>query len=129
MESNYVTMGIELATQYLPSIAGVFVLLIIANLVSKWAGKLVVRSLSRSDFDPTLTQFFGNATRRLVLLIAVIACLSVFGVETTSFAEDAALELDATAEEILVFREAETYRINVIYRRKDGDLELIDPEF
>lgn len=44
-------------------------------------------------------------------------------------AEDAALELDATAEDLLVFREAETYRINVIYRQKDGDLALIDPEF
>ena len=39
-------------------------------------------------------------------------------------AEDAALELDATAEDLLVFREAETYRINVIYRQKDGNHEL-----
>jgi putative sigma-54 modulation protein len=44
-------------------------------------------------------------------------------------AEDAALELDATAEDLLVFREAETYRINVIYRQKDGNLALVDPEF
>ena len=86
MESNFVAMGIELARQYLPSIVGVLLLLIIANLVSKWAGKLVVKSLSRSDFDATLTRFFGSATRKLVLVIAVIACLGVFGVETTSFA-------------------------------------------
>ena len=44
-------------------------------------------------------------------------------------AEDAALELDATDEDLLVFREAQTYRINVIYRQKDGDFALIDPEF
>jgi len=44
-------------------------------------------------------------------------------------AEDAALELDATDEDLLVFRESQTYRINVIYRQKDGDYALIDPEF
>jgi putative sigma-54 modulation protein len=44
-------------------------------------------------------------------------------------AEDAALELDETGEDLLVFREAQTYRINVIHRQKDGDYALIDPEF
>lgn len=44
-------------------------------------------------------------------------------------AEDAALELEATDEDLLVFREAQTYRINVIYRQKDGNFALIDPEF
>jgi putative sigma-54 modulation protein len=44
-------------------------------------------------------------------------------------AEDAAMELDATNEDLLVFREAQTYRINVLYRQKDGNLALIDPEF
>ena len=44
-------------------------------------------------------------------------------------AEDALLELEATEDELLVFRESETSRINVLYRRKDGSFELIDPEF
>lgn len=44
-------------------------------------------------------------------------------------AEDAVLELEATAEDLLVFREAETSRINVVYRQKDGSFGLIDPEF
>lgn len=44
-------------------------------------------------------------------------------------AEDAVLELEATDEELLVFREAETYRINVVYRQKDGNFALVDPEF
>jgi putative sigma-54 modulation protein len=44
-------------------------------------------------------------------------------------AEDALLELEATAEDLLVFREAETSRINVIYRQKDGSFGLVDPEF
>ena len=38
------------------------------------------------------------------------------------------LELESSREELLVFREARTDRINVIYRQKDGNYGLIDPE-
>lgn len=41
--------------------------------------------------------------------------------------EEAALQLDSTDNEFLVFLNAETERINVIYRRKTGDFGLIDP--
>lgn len=43
-------------------------------------------------------------------------------------AEDAAMELDASDDELLVFREARSDRINVLYRQKDGNYGLIDPE-
>lgn len=41
--------------------------------------------------------------------------------------EEAALQLDARDYEFLVFRHASNERINVIYRRKNGDYGLIDP--
>ena len=44
-------------------------------------------------------------------------------------AEDAVLELDASGDELLVYRDDQTYRVNVVYRRKDGDFGLVDPEF
>lgn len=44
-------------------------------------------------------------------------------------AEDALMELEATGEEILVFRDATTERVNVVYRRRDGHVGLVDPEF
>ncbi len=34
--------------------------------------------------------------------------------------EDAVLELDATAEDLSVYRDADTYRVNVVYRQRDG---------
>lgn len=43
--------------------------------------------------------------------------------------DDALLELETTEEAILVYRDAETYRVNVIYRRPDGAFGLVDPEF
>ena len=43
--------------------------------------------------------------------------------------EEAALELDESRQDFVVFREAETARINVLYRRKqDGHYGLITPE-
>jgi putative sigma-54 modulation protein len=43
--------------------------------------------------------------------------------------EDAVLELEGTGEDILVFRDAASYRVNVVYRRRDGHFGLVDPEF
>lgn len=43
--------------------------------------------------------------------------------------DEAAMQLDSLDYEFLVFLNAETERINVIYRRKNGDFGLIDPTF
>ncbi len=42
--------------------------------------------------------------------------------------EEAALEVEAGVDAFLVFRNASTDSINVLYRRKDGNLGLIEPE-
>jgi len=42
-------------------------------------------------------------------------------------AEDAALALAGSEQSFVVFRDAASQRINVLYRRKDGHLGLIDP--
>jgi putative sigma-54 modulation protein len=44
-------------------------------------------------------------------------------------AEDAALELESSGDEILVFRSAETDRVAVIYRVQGREYGLIEPEF
>lgn len=43
--------------------------------------------------------------------------------------EDAVLELEGTGEDLLVFRNAETARLNVVYRRSDGHYGLVEPDF
>jgi putative sigma-54 modulation protein len=54
-------------------------------------------------------------------------------VETQSFVikplsvEEAVAEIDGGAAEFLVFRNALNERVNVIYRRRDGNYGLIDP--
>lgn len=41
--------------------------------------------------------------------------------------EEAVLRVDEAAEQFLVFRDAETDRVGVIYRRSDGNYGLIEP--
>jgi putative sigma-54 modulation protein len=42
--------------------------------------------------------------------------------------EEAALELGGDGEDLVVYRDAATDRVHVLYRRKDGQLGLIEPE-
>ena len=42
--------------------------------------------------------------------------------------EEAVLEVEGSDEGFLVFREATTERMNVLFKRKDGNLGLIEPE-
>jgi putative sigma-54 modulation protein len=42
--------------------------------------------------------------------------------------DEAALEVGARDEGFLVFRDASTEKVSVLYRRKDGNLGLIEPE-
>jgi putative sigma-54 modulation protein len=42
--------------------------------------------------------------------------------------EDAAHELDASGEDVLLFRNVETDRFNVVFRQKDGNIGLVEPE-
>jgi putative sigma-54 modulation protein len=42
-------------------------------------------------------------------------------------AEEAALRLSAESDQFLVFRDADTNRLGVIYKRKDGNYGLIEP--
>lgn len=43
--------------------------------------------------------------------------------------EDAVLELESTRQDVLVFRDADTDRVNVVYRQKNGNFILVEPEF
>lgn len=42
--------------------------------------------------------------------------------------DEAALAMESSGQEVLVFRDAANERVSVLYRRRDGDLGLIVPE-
>ena len=75
-----------LLIRYGTSALGAVLLLFVAWIAAATLGRMAGSALRRASFDETLTRFFSKAVRWLVLLLGVLMCLSVFGVETTSFA-------------------------------------------
>lgn len=71
---------------YSVRIVGALIALWISFRVSSWVQGRLTRTLRRRKFDETLAIFFGNIVKWTVLTAAILACLSVFGIETTSFA-------------------------------------------
>ena len=73
-------------TTYGVRAAGALVALWVAFRIASVLQERVTGGLQRRRFDATLSIFFGNLTRWLVLTASVLAVLSIFGIETTSFA-------------------------------------------
>lgn len=67
-------------------IIGVLIALWVSFRIANWAQSRVVATLGKRSFDKALTLFFGSLIRWLIVIAAVLACLSLFGIETTSFA-------------------------------------------
>lgn len=62
------------------------VILFAGWILAGWVGRIARTALMQAKFDETLTKFLSKLARWAVLLLVILACLSVFGVETTSFA-------------------------------------------
>ena len=88
MEANEEMLAtlVPLVTSYGLRIVGVLFALWASFRIAGWLQNRVTRGLRQRSFDETLSIFFGNLLRWLVLVAAVLACLGVFGIETTSFA-------------------------------------------
>ncbi|MCA9688634.1 MAG: mechanosensitive ion channel, partial [Myxococcales bacterium] len=67
-------------------IVGVLLAIWISFRVGAWIERLVNNGLRKREFDAALTKFFGSLARWLLITAAILACLGVFGIETTSFA-------------------------------------------
>ncbi len=77
---------IALIGTWAAKIIGALLGLFIANIVAGMARNAVNKQLTKANFDKTLTRFFANMARYVVLVLAVLAVLGIFGVQTTSFA-------------------------------------------
>lgn len=67
-------------------IVGALVAIVVAWMIAGWASRSLRNGLEKKSFDATLTRFFSNMLRYLILIGAGLGILGVFGVETTSFA-------------------------------------------
>ncbi|MCG8449161.1 MAG: mechanosensitive ion channel [Pirellulales bacterium] len=83
---EWIKLAVEYGIYYGLRAGLVVVLMIAAWMLSSWISTGVRGGLSRVRFDETLTKFIARLVRWLILLLALLMCLSYFGVETTSFA-------------------------------------------
>jgi small conductance mechanosensitive channel len=76
----------QLVLTYGPRIVGAIIFVVVGFLLAGWLKRLVVRGMERAKIEPTLCGFLGSVAKWGFLAVVLIACLGVFGVETTSFA-------------------------------------------
>jgi len=76
----------DLLVTYGGQVAVALVVLCAGWIFAGWVGSVTRKALARAQIDETLTRFLSKLARWGVPLLVVLACLSVFGVETTSFA-------------------------------------------
>lgn len=53
---------------------------------ARWVGKQAEKTLEKGGVDETLSRFGGTAARTTLMVLIVISCVGVFGIDTTSFA-------------------------------------------
>ncbi len=74
------------AAEYASQTVLALVLLIVAWIVAGTLSRVVRTNLEKTEFDKTLTRFFSRLLYWVIMVLALLACLSVFGIQTTSFA-------------------------------------------
>ncbi|QYO64917.1 mechanosensitive ion channel family protein [Leptolyngbya sp. 7M] len=74
------------AIEYGLRIIAVIVVLGAAFFVGAWVKRLIRRAFERAKFDVTLGKFLGNVAKWGILALALVSCLGIFGIQTTTFA-------------------------------------------
>lgn len=67
-------------------IVGALVALFFGWIVAGWISRTALKAAKSRNLDATLSRFFSNMVRYLVLTAVVLSVLGVFGIETSSFA-------------------------------------------
>lgn len=77
---------IALAQTYGPAVIMVILILALAWVLGRWVRRTIRVALLKTRLDATLVKFFSNMAKWAILVIAILICLDMFGIRTTSFA-------------------------------------------
>ncbi len=84
MESFTKTL-IETGTEYGLNLIGGLLILIVGWIVARWAAGLTRRTLAKNkNIDGLLAGFLANLVKYLILVVAIVAMLNRFGIQTAS---------------------------------------------
>lgn len=76
---------VQYGIDFAPRLVGAAVVLGITWVLAGWSRRIVANLLEHAKIDVTLIRFLSNALRWLILVLGVLACLSTFGLNVTSF--------------------------------------------
>ena len=110
MEEFWQTL-VEDAVAYGPKLITALIALAVGWIFAGWLGSLVRRALLRAKIDETLARFLSKLTRWGVLVLVVLGCSGIFGVETTSFAASLGKSGESWWVLLNPSRKAESFRL------------------
>jgi small conductance mechanosensitive channel len=76
----------KLLAQYGFRFLGALIVLAIAYIVAGWTRRAVLAALSRANVEPTIAKFASNASRYVVLILGLMSCAPIMGINITAFA-------------------------------------------
>ncbi len=82
---NLIDSAIPIITSFGLRVIGALAILILGKIIASIVAKMVRGALKRMKADKALVGFFGHLSYYAVIAFAIIAALSKFGIETTSF--------------------------------------------
>jgi len=86
MDQKLVNMGIDKALYWGPRVIAVIVVFLVARIVARWLSNRSLKVMEKRGVDQTIARFGSKLIRYAVMAAAIIGCLSIAGIETTSFA-------------------------------------------
>lgn len=78
-------MLMEFVVNYSFQVVGAIIIMVLGFIVARWLGKLITGFCLKRKMDITLSKFFGNVTKMLVLIFAVIITMGKFGISIAPF--------------------------------------------
>lgn len=74
---------IEFFINYSFQIVGALIIFIIGWQVARWVGKLILRLCEKYNLDITLSRFFANVAKYVIVIVTIIVCMGKFGIQLT----------------------------------------------
>ena len=82
---NIINTASQIIVNYGFQFIGALIILVIGWQIAKWIGNITLKLCKRVELDVTLSSFFTNVTKTLVLIFVVIIALGKFGITIAPF--------------------------------------------
>src|SRR5436190_21626509 len=76
----------KLLAQYGFRFLGALIVMAMAYVIAGWTRRMVLAALAGAHVEPTIARFAGNASRYAVLILGLMSCAPIVGINIAAFA-------------------------------------------